>query len=205
MRLWSLCDGGSLSDRCLLFCDGVCGDAAGVLWVTVQGFQHLTEDLSGWGHFSWELLQLIRDEYGRTPVMLWALRPSQAEPASQEASPKTEGLLHIVGPPCWAPACDKAGLGAKELTWRWDPRHARCRGNNMRHVSCLLDNPTCASTGTGSAAGAAEQSGEPGASVGGGLFVHPACAAPGPARHQVGLLWLLCTDVCLTVQGDVHV
>ena len=46
---------------------------------TLQGFQFFAEDLTGFGHFSYELLQLLADEYSRTPVMLWALRPTQQQ------------------------------------------------------------------------------------------------------------------------------
>ena len=48
----------------------------------MQGFQCMVEDLTGFGHFTYELLQLLGDDYPRSPIKLYALRMSQ-----QAASP----------------------------------------------------------------------------------------------------------------------
>ena len=40
------------------------------------------EDLAGWGHFAWELLQAARDDLGAPPVCLWALRAPQPDQAA---------------------------------------------------------------------------------------------------------------------------
>ena len=58
----------------------------------LQGFQFFAEDLTGFGHFSYELLQLLADDYSRTPVMLWALRPSQ-----QVTSSSVSALPYLIG------------------------------------------------------------------------------------------------------------
>lgn len=41
------------------------------------------DDLSGFGHFSYELLQMMQDDYARSPVLLFALRPSLEETSAQ--------------------------------------------------------------------------------------------------------------------------
>lgn len=43
----------------------------------MQGFQFLADDLSGFGHFSYELLQQLGDDFPRSPIKLYALRMSQ--------------------------------------------------------------------------------------------------------------------------------
>ena len=48
----------------------------------MQGFQCMVEHLTGFGHFTYELLQLLGDDYPRSPIKLYALRMSQ-----QAASP----------------------------------------------------------------------------------------------------------------------
>lgn len=53
----------------------------------VQGFQFFADDLSGFGHFSYELLQMMQDDYTRSPVLLFGLRPSLVETLTQQASP----------------------------------------------------------------------------------------------------------------------
>ena len=45
--------------------------------VYMQGFQFLADDLSGFGHFSYELLQQLGDDFPRSPIKLYALRMSQ--------------------------------------------------------------------------------------------------------------------------------
>ncbi len=52
----------------------------------MQGFQYFADDLSGFGHFSYELLQMVQDDYARSPVLLFALRPSLVETPAQQAS-----------------------------------------------------------------------------------------------------------------------
>ena len=42
-----------------------------------QGFQCLVEDMSGFGQFTHDLLQLMGDDYPRNPIMLYALRMPQ--------------------------------------------------------------------------------------------------------------------------------
>ncbi|EIE19615.1 tubulin nucleotide-binding domain-like protein [Coccomyxa subellipsoidea C-169] len=51
-----------------------------------HGFQYFVDDLSGFGHFSYELLQMMQDDYARSPVLLFALRPSLEETSAQPAS-----------------------------------------------------------------------------------------------------------------------
>jgi len=43
----------------------------------LQGFQYFVEDLTGFGHFSYELLQLLGDDYPRSSIKLYALRMTQ--------------------------------------------------------------------------------------------------------------------------------
>jgi hypothetical protein len=64
----------------------------------LQGFQCFVEDLSGWGHFSHDLLQLIQDEYVRAPALLFALRPPAAEPSPEHdvrRTPLTASASHV--------------------------------------------------------------------------------------------------------------
>ncbi len=58
----------------------------------MQGFQFFADDLNGFGHFSYELLQMMQDDYARSPVLLFGLRPSLVEPPTQQASPVTSML-----------------------------------------------------------------------------------------------------------------
>jgi len=52
--------------------------AADLISLTLlQGFQYFVEDLTGFGHFSYELLQLLGDDYPRSPIKLYALRMTQ--------------------------------------------------------------------------------------------------------------------------------
>ena len=48
-----------------------------VMTHSTQGFQCFVEDLTGFGHFSHDLLQLLGDDYPRSPIMLYALRMPQ--------------------------------------------------------------------------------------------------------------------------------
>ena len=56
----------------------------------MQGFQCMVEDLTGFGHFTYELLQLLGDDYPRSPIKLYALRMSQqaASPPVRPHQPK---------------------------------------------------------------------------------------------------------------------
>lgn len=61
----------------------------------LQGFQYFADDLSGSGHFSYELLQMMQDDYSRSPVLLFALRSSLEEtPAQPVRTPLAQKNIH---------------------------------------------------------------------------------------------------------------
>ncbi|BDA46653.1 Protein misato homolog 1 [Coccomyxa sp. Obi] len=60
---------------------------------SLQGFQYFSDDLSGFGHFSYELLQMMQDDYARSPVLLFAPRPSLDETPTQQASASRQRRL----------------------------------------------------------------------------------------------------------------
>ena len=59
----------------------------------MQGFQCMVEDLTGFGHFSYDLLQLLGDDYPRNPIKLYALRMS-LQAASPSVCPAPAHELH---------------------------------------------------------------------------------------------------------------
>lgn len=57
------------------------------------------EDLTGFGQFSHDLLQLLSDDYPRSPVMLYALRM----PQTSVENPSHNLPPHISQFMCWVP------------------------------------------------------------------------------------------------------
>ena len=65
---------------------------SGIMLSAMQGFQVLTEDMSGFGSVAADVLGMVRDDYPRTAVLTIPLRPdlSSATPNSDDSV----GILH---------------------------------------------------------------------------------------------------------------
>ena len=63
--------------------------------LTCRAFSAWWEDLTGFGHFTYELLQLLGDDYPRSPIKLYALRTSQqaASPQVRPSPPSENSML----------------------------------------------------------------------------------------------------------------
>ncbi|GAB4822173.1 hypothetical protein N2152v2_009219 [Parachlorella kessleri] len=106
---------------------------------SLQGFQCLIDDLSGFGQLAADALQELRDEYGTRPVLLFAVRPSAAvpdaslSPAEARRHVLSNGLSHAV----LSQRCDSyVALAPPRLH---DGLHAlRWQEGNLFHASAIL-------------------------------------------------------------------